>query len=182
MPGPIPKRSEERRRRNKDATPTIKVDLSDALSQQVEIPAPPVVTHDKDGNPLDEPEHEWHPIAEEWYLSLTKSGQALFYEPSDWATAYLLAESLSRDLNPQPMAVGQGEDARLEWVVIPLKGASLTAYLKGMSSLMTTEGERRRLRIELDRKNAADAAGADGTNVIPIAQQRQDRFKREAQK
>lgn len=172
MPGPPPKRSAERRRRNKDAVETTTVDLDQALSGEVEIPTPPTHVDEETG----EITHLWHPIAEEWYLSLAKSGQAIFYEASDWSTAYLLAESLSRDLKPQPIGVHE-ETGEIKWAAIPLKGASLNAYLKGMSALMTTEGERRRMRIELERKKQRDAAGGDD-GVIPITQERRNRFKK----
>src|SRR5689334_13342074 len=44
---------------------------------------------------------DWHPVARRLYESLACSGQAVFYEPSDWMVAYLIAESISMDLRPQ---------------------------------------------------------------------------------
>lgn len=191
MPGPVPKRDEERRRRNKPTTETIKVDLSESTAQQIEIPSPPV---DPDSGEL-----LWHPIAERWYMSLARSGQAIFYEPSDWETAYVLAEALSRELIPHDVRVGQrevldpdrpydsegkankiGQDFLFEKKLETISASSLTAFLKGATALMTTEGDRRRLRIELDRAKQRDAANAEGSNVIPIAKEREDRFKRGA--
>jgi hypothetical protein len=77
----------------------------------------------------------WHPIAKRWYQSLKKSGQARFYEPSDWMTARYTAELMSRLLN-------QGERPSAQLV------ASLNSL---MSSLLVTEGDRRRVRMEIER-------------------------------
>lgn len=179
MSGPVPKRSKERRRRNKDGVEVLEVDLGDALAETIEVPAPPLKTTDEDGDELAEPEYEWEPIAVAWYLSLTRSGQAIFYEPSDWQTAYMLAEQIHRHLTPKPVQTGADEEGNptFSWIPVPMPGAALNALLKGMSSLMTTEGERRRLRIELDRQKIRYAAGSDGGNVIPISKERDNRFK-----
>lgn len=95
------------------------------------------------------PDSDWHPVAKRWYESLAKSGQSALYEPSDWAVAYLIAESMSRDLNPQ--VVGTTERGDILRDTIPLKGASLSAYQRAMASLMVTEGDRRRAMLELER-------------------------------
>ena len=134
--GPVPERSDQRRRTN---APEIPIDHAPA-AEHVEVP---------------EPDEDWHPIAKQWYLSLGGSGQRVFYEPSDWATAYLIAESISRDLKPQ--FVGMTEDGDVIREKIPMKGASLTAYLKAMSALLATEGDRRRSRVELQRAAQVDA-------------------------
>jgi hypothetical protein len=85
------------------------------------------------------------------YESLRTSGQAKFYEPSDWAAAYLLAEAMSRDLKPQAVGVSiiTGKVVR---ATVPLKGGSLAAYLKAFAALGVTEGDRRRIGIEIQRK------------------------------
>lgn len=140
--GPPPKRSGQRRRTNKQAVPTEKAAGASKVSR-------PRV------------DSKWHPVAKRWFQSLGESGQAAFYEPSDWATAYVIAEAMSRELNPQPMVVGGGKDAYVEMVTLPPKGASLAAWLKAMTSLMVTEGDRRRLRLELERPGGAEEAPAD---------------------
>jgi hypothetical protein len=169
--GPVGKRDDERRRRNKPETPTTTVDLSAQLLEPVEIPAAGEIGADED--------REWHPIARLWYESLAKSGQAVFYEPSDWAAAYVLAETLSRELHPHFVSyidVETGERMG-SWVTEPIKGASLTAILKGMTALMVTEGDRRRLSIELERKRDLDEASAVAAGASSISQQRQRRFE-----
>ncbi|MCK2144897.1 hypothetical protein MWG58_29070 [Streptomyces sp. WAC00276] len=119
--GPIPKRSEERRRRNKSDGP----DLAKAPS------GPPADVPD-----LPDPDPLWHPIATDWYLSLQESGQAAFYQPSDWAMARYAAELMSRGLAADK----------------PPNGQYVAALNSVMASLLTTEGDRRRARIELERK------------------------------
>lgn len=183
MRGPVPKRSEERRRRNKDpegAVELVKVDLDNLIAGEVEIPLVP---------------EEWDPITLNLWDSLAKSGQAIFYEPSDWATAYAVCEVLDRWLKPQEVRVGKKETAELldidddgkpvvlrgeeyifEEKILAMPGGVLTAILKGLASLMALEGDRRRLRIELDRKKAQDAI-LGGENVVSIVQRREDLFK-----
>ena len=99
-------------------------------------------------------------VAKRWYLSLAQSGQAEFYEPSDWAVAFLMAESISRDLKPQFVGFRQTgrQETVPEYAVVPLKGASLSAYLKAMTDLLVTEGARRRAGIELQRPQVEDAS------------------------
>ncbi|WP_198145515.1 hypothetical protein [Frankia sp. EAN1pec] len=80
----------------------------------------------------------------------------MYYEPSDWATAYLLAEVISRELQPQ--IVGRDEDTGEPLTAtMPVKGASLAAWLKAMIGLVVTEGERRRARVELTRADEEPA-------------------------
>lgn len=119
--GPIPKRSEERRRANKDDGPAL---IQAPSGEPADVPD------------LPEPDALWHPIAADWYLSLRESGQAAFYEPSDWAVARYAAHVMSQVLLSERGPNGQ-----------------LVAALNSvMSSLLTTEGDRRRARMELERK------------------------------
>lgn len=140
--GPVPKRESQRRRTNKPERPTVHA-----------VTTPSVTVPDADPN--------WHPVALRWFESLAQSGQAAFYTASDWATAFVVAESMSRELKPQPLVVGRGEDATVEMVSMPPKGASLAAWLKAMSSLMVTEGDRRRAGLELDRAVGGEEATGD---------------------
>ena len=143
--GPAPKRAAERRRRNKESSP-----------ESVEAIGP-----------VDQPEpvDDWHPIAKNWYVSLAESGQAQFYEPSDWTLAQILAESMSRDLNPQPVWIGSREEGEMEMIAQPIKGASLGAYLKGMTALMVSEGDRRRAQLEIERGEATEDVPAGVTAI-----------------
>lgn len=97
---------------------------------------------------------DWHPVARRWFDSLAVSGQSVFYEQSDWATAYLTAESLSRDLKPK--FVCTSDDGPV-YESMPLSGSSLSAYLRVFTNLLVTEADRRRSSIELQRGQVAGA-------------------------
>ena len=135
MPGPPPKRSSQRRRRNVGPA----VDTSPAGAPAVWA----------------EPDGDWHPIAVDWYLSLQASGQSAFYEASDVALARYVAEAMSRNLN-----AGARFSAQL-----------FTAVMSATGDLLTSEGSRRRLRLELER--AGDGGDADGDVVSELAEYRE---------
>jgi len=121
---PIPKRSEQRRRRNSEEPDRLTL----RAAQAKPLPLRRGI----------------HPLARRWYKALTDSGQSHFYEPSDWAVALLLAEAI-HDFVDDP------------------KAAKLNAILHGSSSLMATEGDRRRMRLELTRE-----ANADDTEEVAV--------------
>lgn len=149
--GPPPKRSDQRRRTAKPKK-----------EGPQEITKAPAGTEDPPERPP--AERSWHRLAVEWYESLATSGQARFYEPSDWATAKIIAESISRELKPQAVVVGRGQDAHVEKIYQPPRSASLAAWLKGMTALLATEGDRRRAAMELQRPPApGEQGGADVT-------------------
>lgn len=135
--GRVPKRSDQRRRTNSPEP------------EKVELPPADVTVPEPDG--------KWHEVAVAWYSSLKDSGQSKFYEASDWATAYLIAENISRELKPQVVSVVE-ETGEPVWASVPMKGATLGAYLKAMSTLLVTEGDRRRAGVELRRASAAASA------------------------
>jgi hypothetical protein len=164
MPGPPPKRDAERRRRNGKAVETRSVDIADLIKLEVDIP---VACED------------WHETAIAMYESLSRSGQAIFYEPSDWMTAYVICEQLSRALKPVPMFDADGAivlDSNGDPMMrsIPMPGAAMNSLLKGLASLMVTEGDRRRLSIELERRRGDVEVAPEG--VASISQQRQRRL------
>ena len=119
MPGPAPKRSSERRRRNK--TPGLE---SSPAAVSVVQPACP---------------EDLHVRAQEWYRSLATSGQSAFYTASDWQVALICAAAIDMFM----------ETGR----------ATLLAEIRSLQSqLLTTEGERRRSRLELEREEPGDDA------------------------
>lgn len=128
--GPVPKRSEQRRRTNKDPR---SLDRAQAGPR----PAAP------------EPDETWHPIARDWFLSLSESGQSGFYEASDWATARYVAEAMSKNLS----------DGKFSAMLF-------ASVMSATSSLLVTEGDRRRLRLELERAKPADPDGEAATATV----------------
>ncbi|WP_385618554.1 hypothetical protein PXH67_06290 [Streptomyces sp. P8-A8] len=100
---------------------------------------------------LPEPDGHWHDIATDWYMSLRESGQAVFYQPSDWAMARYAAELMSRLLSADKDKMPNGQ--------------AVAALDSVMARLLTTEGDRRRARIELERKPAAKTAPASVTAI-----------------
>jgi hypothetical protein len=145
--GPPPKRASQRRRTNKPAVP---VDTAETPG----VVRPPA------------PGRDWHPSMKSWYVSLGRSGQARFYTASDWSTAWAAAEVMSRELNPQPVVTKDGEVLMLS---MPVKAATLAAWLKACTVLMATEGDRRRLRLELERP-AGEEAKADVSELDEFRQ------------
>lgn len=98
------------------------------------------------GTPEADP--DWHPIARDWFSSLGESGQAQFYEPSDWATARVWAELLSRQLESgRPSA------------------QMIQSWSGGATELLTTEGARRRARMELDKGAVEEPDAAKVTRM-----------------
>jgi hypothetical protein len=155
MRGPVPKRSDQRRRRNTwidAANEKVPVTIPDeppragkgsakqawteyarALGHSVPKSATraEIIAMVEAGHTS---ENEWHLIAREWFDSLAESGQSRFYEPSDWATARVLAEVLSRALSARKTTA-----------------ALIERWQAGATELLTTEGARRRARMELER-------------------------------
>lgn len=142
--GPTPKRSNQRRRRNKP-----EVETTEAAGAKL----------------VDQPRAKtsWHPAAKRWYEALAESGQARFYEPSDWALAHIIAESMSRDLKPR--SVGVTDEGKVVTSSLPISGASLSSYLKAMTGLLVTEGDRRRAQVELTRP-AVDEEAPENVSEI----------------
>lgn len=126
--GPAPKRSTQTRRRNKPETEVETV----AVAGEVKIPP----ASDK-----------WHPIAKSWYEALQKSGQKVFFEPSDWEAAYFVAEVITKNLRAKRFSAQLFQSV---WAA--------------MGDLLTTEADRRRARVEIERetdKPPADDADSE---------------------
>lgn len=79
MPGPVPKRSDQRRRRNAPQFGLDKVPGAAADAPKLGI--------------------DVHPLAEAWYLALSEGSEALYYTPAVWQRARVVADMLSRLLN-----------------------------------------------------------------------------------
>lgn len=112
--GPIPKRQAQRRQHIKEE------DKADKLPSGV-----------PDGVVLGPEPPEWMDgYALDFYEAFRTSGQAIFYEDSDWAVLALICRNVMAEIR-KPSAV------------------MLASILHGCTLLAATEGDRRRIRIEL---------------------------------
>lgn len=146
MPGPVPNReadlARDRKRRGAD-----QVAVTKGKMFPVTIP---------------EPDADWHPIATMLWESLTRSGQKEFYQDSDWAFAYSLCEDLS--LYKKPLVNSKtGEE------YYKRSGQMLQTIYSAMERLLVTEGDRRRVRIELHDGETEE----DSASVTAIADYKQ---------
>lgn len=148
--GPVPNHSadlaRDRSRKGGDQQ-----EITKGVRREVEIP-------DADPN--------WHPIARMLWDSLRVSGQSDFYQQSDWAFAYSVCEDLHQYKMPRISSDGEPYFKR--------SGQMLQAIYSAMSNLLVTEGDRRRVRIELeeptpDETPAAVLAIADYKNQLGLA-------------
>lgn len=81
---------------------------------------------------------DWHPLAKEMFNALKVSGQSVFYEQSDWAFAKVTCARMSQLLT-------EGSTSGSAWSPVDA----------GLARLMATEGDRRRMRLELIREDIA---------------------------
>lgn len=82
----------------------------------------------------------WNKIAKRIYDSAKVSGQATWYEPSDWALLYFVCDEISYYLDSGRSAM------------------KLTAINQMLTTLLLTEGDRRRVNMEIDRGPVEDTA------------------------
>lgn len=92
-----------------------------------------------------------HPVALRWYEALGESGQSEYFEPSDWVAAAFVATAMSVQLTEGFTASG------------------FAAVWGAMQDMLTTEGARRRARIEVER---AIADGSVGPGVTALDEYR----------
>jgi hypothetical protein len=161
MPGPPPKRSSQRRRKNKSPEVTKVVGGTSALrdgepprsgegsgvaawreyAARLGYHVPARATRAQIIAIIDErsggEDADWHELARDWYRSLADSGQSIYYQSSDWQTARIWAELLSKQLfSSRPSA------------------QMIQAWQSAAADLLTTEGARRRVRVEIERDQA----------------------------
>lgn len=132
MPGPAPKRDAERTRNNTPASGAARQGMLQPVKQ---------VNADR---------KKWHPRATAWFEALKTSGQASFYQDSDWAQAKIVADILTKIYN-----VDFARSAQL-----------LETAAQMMSKLGTTEGDRRAtLRVELEAPAETDSSTGELAGV-----------------
>lgn len=157
--GPIPKRAAERRRTNTKTEAGIST-----------IPtAVPVVAEDMEIRPIEMPAagEKWHPDATATYESFAHSGMRIFYEPTDWAVLRVLCDQVSQGLKPQFCGINEVTGEAI-MSVKPMPGATITAVLRGLAGLGATEGDRRQMRIELERGAVAPDEDITEADVLTM--------------
>ena len=105
------------------------------------------------------------------YLSVAESGQVRFFEPSDWMMLYMTCDQISRQLHKQFIGfrdMGRGQQ-EATYGYKPMNGSELTAIFKILGSLGVTEGDRRRMRIELTRGEPAAPEVTAGQTAVTNA-------------
>ena len=142
----VPKRSEERRRRNK-------TDESGNSIEITKVTIDPASLEDTTLVGAPDPNPDWHWLPRMQYEAAKRSAIRDFYEPTDWAKLFFLCEVLDTHLQDQE----EINPVTGEIIMIPPKpinGATLSSLNKAFSDLMFDEATRRRLRIEIERVNA----------------------------
>lgn len=92
-----------------------------------------------------QPDPDWHPIARMIWDGAISSGQADWYQNSDLAVLYSICEDMSMYKDSKYKRSGQ----------------MLQTIMSTLGDLMMTEGDRRRVRLELQRPQEAEASYAD---------------------
>ncbi|UJD20844.1 terminase small subunit [Mycobacterium phage Zimmer] len=143
--GPIGKRDEERVRRNVPENPTETVVVHGA----VVIPELGDISFNG----------ETHPLITDMYDAMKASAAVKYYEPTDWQFARLTLFTLNQELI---FARDNGK---------PVGAMKLTAINQMLSALLLTEGDRRRVRLEIER-NPGDSPAGKLVDVTDMLKQR----------
>lgn len=102
-----------------------------------------------------EPDDCWADIAKSMWNAMKISGQSEFYEATDWEYARFVCECMSRNLQ-------QGRS---------MSAVLMANVLSGLGDLLVTEGNRRRVKMELQRGNVTDT-DAEEADVMTLEYQR----------
>lgn len=140
--GPIGKRDGERVRRNKPDTPTETI----SVIGPVDIPDLGDMSYFG----------ETHPLIADMYESMKNSAAVQYYEPTDWQYARLTLYTLNQEL------IAAQHNSK------PVGAMKLTAINQMLSALLLTEGDRRRVRLEIERDSGKTASGTvvDMTDML----------------
>jgi len=131
------KRSDQRIRRNKDPE-----GIAVAKAPGAAVVKPPRVSP------------KWRPMVKDWFRSLKESGQAQFFEPTDWQMARLAAEQMN-------MLLVEAEESGQA-----IRATAFESLWAAMGDLLTTEGARRKVKVELQRGSAVE--DPDRSEVVSI--------------
>ena len=96
-----------------------------------------------------EADSEWHPIAIQIYESVATSGQAQYYQDSDWAILYSICEDISYYKTPTVSTWVDKKTGEIKEYPKPRSGQMLASIMGSLTTLLLTEGDRRKVRMEL---------------------------------
>lgn len=164
LTGPIPKRDEQRA----GHTSKEKSEEITKITMDGEVKPPSLAQY---------PNMLTQTLTKGFWESLKSSGQALYYEPSDWMTALTALHLLDRQLRPYEYIDEKTKKTKLR--VSSVSPTMIAAVWQMLTSIAVTEGERRRLRIEVERKTGE--ASDSEAKVIPISQVYADRLREQQQ-
>ena len=108
---------------------------------------------------IPDPNPEWHHVCVMLWEAAKNSGQETFYQETDWVFLYSLLDDLSA-AKAKYHADGSGKPPAI----------LLQTIFSAMSALGFTEGDRRRMRIEL----TSDAGPSEDASVTAIDQYRRN--------
>lgn len=135
--GPLPKRSDEPHARNGGMDAPGKDGFIHTIS-----PAGNNVT-------IPEPDPDWHYIARYVWDAMLESGANRYYESTDWAVLFSICDDIS-----YYKRTGK-------------RSGQMLATINGMlTSLLLTEGDRRRVGIELQKTDEQAAKDTEGIAVM----------------
>lgn len=137
MPGPIPMRSDQlsrkHNRQSKDRRPDIKRGELRPVDQDMFQPDP-----------------DWLDFVRNLWAAALSSGQAGYYQNSDLAILWIACNELDQMLREKG-EYRVNRDTGERYYVPPRRAAMhIKTVMDMLSSLLLTEGERRRARLELD--------------------------------
>lgn len=117
---------------------------------------------------IPDPDPDWSPVTMMAYRSLLSSGMSDFYQDSDWTYAWIVLSELDAYRSPVPLRRKDPETGKYEDVIDAetgevvayrkLSGQTFQAIMSALVSLGMTEGDRRRMRIELQEEKDSEAS------------------------
>ena len=114
--------------------------------------------------PADE---DWHPIAIQIYESARSSGQADYWQDSDWAVFYSICEDISYYKQDKTSVYVDKKSGEVKEYEKPRSGQMLASIMGSLTTLLLTEGDRRKVRMELQEPpKAPPTLAAVAENVL----------------
>lgn len=142
---PVPAKRSDQRLGHRSAAEQSRTDTSAKASGNVVWPPVP---------------KEWCPAARRWFRAIQRSGQVVFFEQTDVEGAMFLGWAMTEVVN----AAERGK-------------FSPTAFGEvwgAMGDLLTTEGARRKARIELQQPDVEDESPSAGVSHLASARERME--------